>query len=532
MLNFPLRRLELQASIIGLVVVTLACLGLFSVLHFLIFPGFIRLEGQEAQQNIQRINNAIAQEIRTLDTTNLDWANWDDTIVFIETADEGFLKSNLIGNIVEDLNLHYLQFLTLDAENRWQGSTANLTKADITELDRLIQLTAEDSLLDFNARKGLVSLAGRPFILSLRPVLTSTGKGPNRGLVVMGKFVDIDALQEQTKVIFSLSSLSKKQSEAMLSGILAEIKTGNLYPIRKTNQHKFAMHALLKDINGKEAFILHTTYPRVITNQGLRLVNNAMFFSTIGALALLILYLFLLSRVILNPIHSLTIHVRKIIQSQDYSKKIGMGRKDDIGLLATAFDQLLAKIQVQTNALITANKQLEDMTLTDPLTEIANRRKLDIFLAEEWIRLSRQQEPMTLIMADIDHFKLYNDSYGHDKGDTCLKRVARILAACCHRPADLVSRFGGEEFVILLPDTDSKGGQRVASNMCQALIAEQIEHKASLTAPFVTMSLGVATITPNDKQDGDTLLKAADDALYNAKNQGRNQVSVAALDGT
>ncbi len=249
-----------------------------------------------------------------------------------------------------------------------------------------------------------------------------------------------------------------------------------------------------------------------------------MIFSIIGALILLILLLFLLNRIILNPVHRLTVHVRSVIKTQDYSRQTGMDRKDDIGILARTFDRLVVQIGSQTEALLEANTQLEESSLTDPLTGIANRRSFDHTLKQEWKRLHRQQEPLTMIMCDLDHFKLYNDTYGHDQGDVCLKGVARLLKESLKRPADFVSRYGGEEFVLLLPSTNTAGGEFIATNICKALTELQIEHSSSPVLPLVTMSLGVASIIPDSKQDPGELLRAADQALYAAKAQGRNQV--------
>jgi diguanylate cyclase (GGDEF)-like protein len=165
---------------------------------------------------------------------------------------------------------------------------------------------------------------------------------------------------------------------------------------------------------------------------------------------------------------------------------------------------------------------LEQLTTQDHLTGISNRRRFDDSLAQEWQRAAREQTPLSLVAIDIDHFKAYNDHYGHPQGDQCLIRVARALATCVTRPTDLVARCGGEEFAGLLPSTDSAGAARLAGQMRAAIEAEGLEHARSPTHPHVTISLGVATVVPQAEESAQLLVDLADAALYEAKGAGRN----------
>jgi len=170
-----------------------------------------------------------------------------------------------------------------------------------------------------------------------------------------------------------------------------------------------------------------------------------------------------------------------------------------------------------------ANKELQRLTITDGLTGIANRRMFDEVLSREWRRCARMQKPLSLIMADVDYFKQYNDSYGHLLGDASLRKVAEQVARSASRPGDLAARYGGEEFAFILGETDMNGAKWVANRIRQHIVDLKLEHSAS-PLNFVTVSCGVATVVPSDKLSLDTLLKSADHALYLAKEQGRNQV--------
>jgi diguanylate cyclase (GGDEF)-like protein/PAS domain S-box-containing protein len=174
-----------------------------------------------------------------------------------------------------------------------------------------------------------------------------------------------------------------------------------------------------------------------------------------------------------------------------------------------------------------ANQELEKQVTLDGLTQIANRRKFDLHLEQEWQRLSRDRIPLSLIMCDVDHFKAYNDCYGHQAGDDCLKKIARLLKRAVKRPADLVARYGGEEFALILPNTSSDGATRLAETIGAKIRALKIPHEASSIHHYVTLSLGVATRIPESQTFSHTLIAAADRALYRAKNEGRDRTIVA-----
>lgn len=182
--------------------------------------------------------------------------------------------------------------------------------------------------------------------------------------------------------------------------------------------------------------------------------------------------------------------------------------------------------QARNAELSHAVELLGKLSAEDALTRIANRREFDRRLGIEWSRARRDRQPLALIMVDIDCFKNFNDHYGHLAGDTCLQQVAAALRGVPKRPADLVARFGGEEFVALLPATSLEDAAEVAERMRQAVVDLQIPHATSRVAPGVTASFGVAVIQPWMHEDLSELVAAADVALYDAKEHGRNRVAM------
>ena len=190
--------------------------------------------------------------------------------------------------------------------------------------------------------------------------------------------------------------------------------------------------------------------------------------------------------------------------------------------MSTGVTQLVRKEQ----ELAAANAKLALLSTTDGVTGISNRRRFDERLAAEWMRCGRHHLPLAVVLIDIDHFKLYNDHYGHQAGDACLIQVAQVLKAFARRPGDVAARYGGEEFVLLLPDVPLPEAVTVAERCMASQREAALAHPRSPTAPYITASMGIASLVPRPGTSSDTLVHAADAALYRAKYGGRNRFEV------
>lgn len=191
--------------------------------------------------------------------------------------------------------------------------------------------------------------------------------------------------------------------------------------------------------------------------------------------------------------------------------------------LAAHRDSLAEQVEERTAELRAANERLHDLNRRDPLTGLANRRHFDETKELELRRARRQSQPLSVLMCDVDHFKLYNDSYGHAAGDRCLCQIADLLSSLFSRSGELVTRLGGEEFVILLPGVNAEQALECAQRLQAALAELHIAHRASETAQHVTLSIGIAQLE-TEPDDFETLMRRADDALYRAKRLGRNRI--------
>jgi diguanylate cyclase (GGDEF)-like protein/PAS domain S-box-containing protein len=210
-------------------------------------------------------------------------------------------------------------------------------------------------------------------------------------------------------------------------------------------------------------------------------------------------------------------------QARLRARSDGKRAKDYVVVLRDATDRKAVEIK-----LLEALDRMEQMAATDGLTGLANRRHFDLSIEREWRHCARERLPLSLLLLDADRFKLFNDLYGHLAGDDCLRAIASQVAALVQRPDDLAARFGGEEFLLLLPNTSAAGALSLAARLCKRVQDMEIAHAGNAGFGVVTISIGVATTLPGDSRcaiDSVTaLLGAADGALYRAKSGGRNQV--------
>ena len=224
--------------------------------------------------------------------------------------------------------------------------------------------------------------------------------------------------------------------------------------------------------------------------------------------------------------HIPVIFITAVSEIMDENRGFALGAVDYI---TKPFHPPMVKARVKLHLNLKRKQELlEKYAFIDALTEIPNRRRFNDVMEKEWQRASRSGYPISLMFIDIDHFKDYNDTYGHGKGDECLHRVAAVMDRTLRRAGDFMGRYGGEEFAVVLPDTRSEKAVEIAENIQKAVDDIAIAHGTSPVAPHVTISIGIATVTPNKKDASFTpkdLIDAADKKVYEAKSLGRHKIA-------
>jgi diguanylate cyclase (GGDEF)-like protein len=283
--------------------------------------------------------------------------------------------------------------------------------------------------------------------------------------------------------------------------------------------------------------------------------TNNTFLLCLSALVAVSLLNILISRWLVKPITAISRASQNITQG-DFSRRLIEPRIRELAVLSNSFNhmseeiersrlqleeysrsleqkvsdrtqELQAEIQMRQTveeALKEANAALHRMAYIDGLTQIPNRRRFDEVLQQSWRQGFRDRQPISAILCDVDFFKLYNDCYGHQEGDRCLQLVASAINLVVRRPNDLAARYGGEEFVVILPQTPIEGAMEVAQMIRANVRALQILHAGSDISDYVTLSLGVSCLVPEDVMNSEILLSQADQALYLAKEKGRDRI--------
>jgi diguanylate cyclase (GGDEF)-like protein len=259
-----------------------------------------------------------------------------------------------------------------------------------------------------------------------------------------------------------------------------------------------------------------------------------------GFILLLVLTIIFISNriqrnIILNPLQNL-LHGMVVFSPGKAYQRLTVQAPDEIGLLTQKFNSFAESLSdnfnrlehlvaQRTQELVQANSKLEHLATIDELTQIYNRRKYQELIEAEWKRHTRSKLPLSVILCDVDHFKLYNDGYGHQAGDDCLHKVAQAIAKIVKRPTDIVARYGGEEFIIVLPETGREGALAMAESIRKAVADLNIEHAYSRSRPYLTVSLGVSSAVPSWETSYEKLVSRSDQALYHSKSQGRNRIT-------
>ena len=495
----------------------------FFIQKHVVLPSFADVERQHAKINIERIEAHIQKEIRLIERLNYDWSAWDDTLEFVQVQDQEYIDGNLNAETFQNLETDIVLIMNLKQELVW-GSVFEFTDegAETISTDTSILETVEFfspfiGKIDLNVHadeqvnSGVIIFGDQPVIYAIRPILNSQSEGPSTGFLLFGKMITeqvLESIQSQLRLDFSLKVIGKND-QVQGNEYRFDYISDDLLEISKTYVS-----------NDVAVFELSTQLPREITRSGLHSVNYALSTLLIVLLISAVGISVLLNRNILRPLTNLKQRIQEISFKNDYSLRIDVESDDEVGVISSELNHMLSIIEQN-------HRDLEDLTVTDALTGVPNRLALDKKLSREWNVCRRYEYSLAVLIIDIDHFKLFNDTYGHQRGDVCIRAVAQTIEECLKRSNDMVARFGGEEFVVVLPGHDAETALQVAQLIQQSMKEKNIEHQHSPFEQRLTLSIGLAAVMPSHKSSIDGLIKQADAALYEAKNSGRNCIKTA-----
>jgi diguanylate cyclase (GGDEF)-like protein len=360
-------------------------------------------------------------------------------------------------------------------------------------------------------------------VFSAAPVVDSNNSLPPKGIILTARFIDgmlLEQLKNQTSIDFEITNIPKKSlTETELIALDAMNAKKNYY-VSEIKDEYFQVYTYIPDYNKSPLLLIKAKVERQFVNASLKIFILAYIMIFFLGLIILVSIFITLGKKIILPLANFTNHVITIAESEDLALRLEVKGKDEINTLSYEFNRMLEQISLIKQR---DEKILFEQSYKDFLTDTDNRRSFDDRITKEWNRCKREMQPLSLVMLDVDFFKLFNDHYGHQEGDYCLIRITAALKEALKRSGDFVARYGGEEFSVLLPNTDLEQAKIIAEKLRNNIEELKIPHAKS-KYKIITMTLGINSLIPDDNITIKEFIEKADKALYRGKASGRNKV--------
>ncbi len=481
---------------------------------------FAAIERTVIQKDIDRTVNTLNALPVNLDITVLDWAAWDDTYRFVKDLNQDYIDSNIFPEEFRSLNINYMLYLSTSGKVvYYQGY--DVEEGEFLELpSALTELVSQGEFVSALSQTdgylhGFVKVQDNILVFSARPILKNKQEGPVRGSLILAYNLDaeeIASLAGNTQLTIEIlpleSDLVPEATRADLRLSTLEIPT-SILPV---SSDTICAYLLVRDVFGQPAFFVHFDEPRTLYTQGLASVNLITFFVLLtGVVSAITVFVFVEYFVVARVNRTMNT-INKVRRENEWGLRLPIKGRDELSDLDQELNLMLDMRQ-------RLDKQIRRLARTDSLTGLLNRRTMDGTGKYEIERARRKQQPLSVLMIDLDHFKDINDKNNHTVGDQVLKGVAKILSANT-RSVDYLCRYGGDEFAIIMPDASEKQA-RVAAERLRSMI-QQGKIPTDNGPQRITASIGITT-TEMGAADLLTLYKQADEALYKAKDTGRNR---------
>jgi diguanylate cyclase (GGDEF)-like protein len=527
------------ARTILLVFIT-AGVGQLGIFALMVSQMFTSLEYHNTQDDLGRTRAAIEAEKALLTALARDYAGWDDARDYVAGKNPKFADLNFTAEWVDVSKLDSVMVISPEGIVLWSGfrTDGGFVKASVDDqrpegrrvgslIPELLEVPRDKPSVSFVLERNGVTLA------CAYPVTSSDYSSPPRGWIYFARRFDAGVLARianRTGLDVRLAAADGGRRDERV----VALDDGARYFDRAESRNLLVP---IRDIESKEISTLVAQKTRQLDAPALTLLAELTLFLTVAAAATVLILIARIRRLVVDPLGRIVGHLSRYAEDGSSGACLDMGmatgRSDEIGVVADRIDALLQGLEAKRLELESVNAELARMAKIDHLTGLANRRSFDEYAEREVKRLTRELRDtankgfIAVLIADIDHFKLYNDRYGHPAGDACLRAVAEAIAGCVRRPTDMPCRFGGEEFIILLSATDIHGAMVVAENIRTAIVSLGLPHQDSPVYPTVTMSLGAAAALVTRDFDLGALIDRADAAMYKAKAGGRNRAVAA-----
>ena len=495
---------------------------------FVISPQIKDLTNEHVKFELLRLTSEVNQEFRALENLSYDNAVWDETYKAVSSRDIGWFKETyFIPSSYSTLGITGWYFF--DAQSQLVAGEYKRTAVNSNEIvDKIIQsgILQTSHLLTGKLAKTHFSLIGNtPVALIASPILPSDEEGESNGTALIIQDINNEFIEKITPnlkddiLLHPLSTLSERQISSSVKYNTLSDNTGAVQ--LKENDTK-RLYILFTDSSQKPVFALSIKRPPLPVD-GSVFEGSVLAGALCSVLAIIIFYGFL-NRKLIVPVYELLHFVERAQDEKDFSQRCKVNGNNEIYQLGFRLNNLFNTIEEQQSKLSDKNAILENLSKTDALTGLSNRRCFDEWMAQLSNAENSIHSFLSLLVIDIDHFKEFNDFYGHAKGDEAISLVARCIKQSLHESTDKPFRYGGEEFTVVLQETNLQDALKVAENIRSHVEKRCYEHAKSRVSNYLTVSIGVACKQQGQFLESQTLFEKADLALYSAKKQGRNKV--------
>lgn len=529
--------MSIRSKVLVWIVLLLSILIIFIyiVLSTITLNSFGRLEKQKICTEIYRVWDVINEELERLYLIAEDWGEWDVTYNFMVERNPDTIPMDLTNTTFSNLGLNLMLFLTNNYEII-AGKAYDLEKGKQVKIPVGLQpYLVSDSLLlnhqDIDSyHRGFLLLPEGLLMIASNPILTTESNGPIRGTLLVGSYLNsrkISELNKRLRISTNIYTFQDKENQKRLLEFNKKFnKSKHELPkacqdwpklVEILDNQTIAGYMLIKDLKEKPIAILKIREEREIFREAQKTLKNFII-SLIGlGIFFTILMVVIIEKTVIDKIIKIISKIQKITDNHQLYRRLKVEGNDEITQLSKTLNSMLEKLEIYTN-------KLSEQVFIDGLTKIANRRKFDEYLQEQWQHCLEQHQPLSLILCDLDFFKSYNDTYGHLAGDECLTKIAQMLNQSVVSLEAIVARYGGEEFGVILPQTNSQMAMEIAENIKHNLKNMKMVHLSSLISDYLTLSIGVATMIPDQELSPQDLVNGADQALYQSKNLGRDRI--------